>query len=238
MRSMNSTFSTVINFGLLGLLRRLHRLKIQFSLETQSEHTGISYPNVQARKAKAEQHNKISKSNDLNDIHDYDIVTEVLRAKQDAMDSLKALGMTLKLDVKGKEEDELLETKEEDAEEISIDENYSTVVDSQEEIYPGDECAEILNEIDELKDAKVIEDQLHKKLHQSISFSRIKSETIPMYVQNDSTKDNSTDNKKLLKHSTLVKVLYNGKKMYIHKSTAVWIFQEGERLSSDRLIRV
>ena len=24
--------------------------------------------------------------------------------------------------------------------------------------------------------------------------------------------------------------------MYIHKSTTVWIFQEGERLSSDRLI--
>ena len=26
--------------------------------------------------------------------------------------------------------------------------------------------------------------------------------------------------------------------MYIHRSIAVWIFQEGEQLSSDRLIRV
>ena len=68
-------------------------------------------------------------------------------------------------------------------------------------------------------------------------FSRIKSDTIPMCVQNDTTKDN-TINKKSLKHSTLVEVIYNGKKMYIHKSTTVWIFQEGEQLSSDRLIRV
>ena len=58
-----------------------------------------------------------------------------------------------------------------------------------------------------------------------------------MYVQNDTTKDNTT-NKKSLKHSTLVEVLYNGKKMYIHKPTAVWIFQEGEWLLPDRLIRV
>ena len=101
---MSSTFSTIINFGLLGLLRRLHRLKIQFSLETQSEHTGISYPNVQARKAKAEKHTKISKSHNLHDLCDNDIATEVLRAKQNALDSLKDLGMTLKLDANDEEE--------------------------------------------------------------------------------------------------------------------------------------
>ena len=238
MHSMSSTFSTVINFGLLGLLRRLHRLKIQFSLETQSEDTGICYPNVQARKAKAKQHDKISKPNVLNDICDNDIVMEVLQAKKDALDSLKDLGMTLKLDVKDKKEQELLEMQEDDPEEIYINENDSTIAYPQEEIYTEDECAEMLSEIEELKDAKVIEDQLHKKLFQKISYSQIKSETIPSYVRNDSTKDNSTDNKKLSKHSALVEVLYNGKIMYIHKSTAVWIFQEGERLSSDRLLRV
>ena len=31
---------------------------------------------------------------------------------------------------------------------------------------------------------------------------------------------------------------YNGHPMYIRKSTTVWLFNEGERLSSDRLIRV
>ena len=66
MRSMSSTNLTVINFGILGLLRRLHHLNIQFSLETRSEHTGISYPNMQAHKAKAKQHDSISKYNALN----------------------------------------------------------------------------------------------------------------------------------------------------------------------------
>ena len=235
MRSMSSTFSTVINFGMLGLLRRLHRLNIQFSLETQSEHTGISYPNVQARKAKAKQHDSISKYNALNDICDNDIATEVLRAKQDALDSLKDLGIALKPDIK--EEHELPEMQE-DTEETSINENDLTLTDLQEEIYSEDECAEMLSEIDKLKDAKIIEKQLHETLYQNVTFSRIKSGTIPRYVQNDSTKDNSTNNKKSSKNSALVEVLYNGKKMFIHKSTAVWIFQEGEWLSSDRLIRV
>ena len=127
---------------------------------------------------------------------------------------------------------------QEDTEETSINENDLTSTDLQEEIYSEDECAEMLSEIDKLKDAKITEKQLHETLYQNISFSRIKSETIPIYVQNDSTKDNSTNNKKSSKNSAMVEVLYNGKKMYIHKSTAVWIFQEGEQLSSDRLIRV
>ena len=38
---MISTFSTIINFGILGLLRRL---QIQFYLETVSSETGIIYP--------------------------------------------------------------------------------------------------------------------------------------------------------------------------------------------------
>ena len=222
---------------MLRLLRRLHHLKIQLSLEIQSEQTVISYPNVQAPKSRADQHSKISKLHNSHDICGNDIITEVLRAKQDALDSLKDLGMTLKLDVKSKDEvDELLE---EDVEEIHNDlyGNDSTEVNLEEDMYTINECAEVLREIDELKDAKVIEEQLHNKIHKSIFFSQIKSDTIPMCVQNDTTKDN-TINKNSLKHSTLVEVLYNGKKMYIHKSTAVWIFQEGERLSSNRLIRV
>ena len=199
---------------MLGLMRRLHHLKIQLSLETQSEKTGISYPNVQARKLRADQHDsKISKSHNLHDICGNDIITEVLHAKQDTLDSLKHLGMTLKLDAKGKDQvDELLE---EDVEEIHNDlyGNDSTEVNLEEEMYTENECAEVLHKIDELKDAKVIEEQLHNKIHKSISFSRIKSDTIPMCVQNDTTKDN-TINKKSLKHSTLVEVLYNGKKRY------------------------
>jgi len=88
---MSSTFSTIINFGLLGLLRRLHRLKIPFSLEMESEVTDISYPNMQACKAKAEKNEKIHPSHNIKDIFDDDIVKEVPKAKQDAISSLKDL---------------------------------------------------------------------------------------------------------------------------------------------------
>ena len=85
--------------------------------------------------------------------------------------------MTLKLDIKNK--DEVDEFLEEDVEEIHNDGNE---VNLEEEIYTENECAEVLRKIDELKDAKVIEEQLHNKIHKSISFSQIKSDTIPMYV--------------------------------------------------------
>ena len=42
-RSMTGTFSTIINFGTLGLLRRLHRLQIQATLQSESNKTGIMY---------------------------------------------------------------------------------------------------------------------------------------------------------------------------------------------------
>ena len=88
----------------------------------------------------------------LNDICDNNIATEVLHAKQDALDSLKDLGITLKPDIK--EECELPEMQE-DAEETSINENDLISTDLQEEIYTEDECAEMLSEIDKRKGAKI-----------------------------------------------------------------------------------
>ena len=36
-RSMSNVFSTVINFGMLGLLRRLHRLHIQLAIQAETK---------------------------------------------------------------------------------------------------------------------------------------------------------------------------------------------------------
>ena len=49
-RSMSSTFSTMVNFSLLGLLNRLHRLNIQCTLESEAEQTGIMHPRVETHK--------------------------------------------------------------------------------------------------------------------------------------------------------------------------------------------
>ena len=43
-RSMSNVFSTMINFGVLGLLKRLHKLQIQLNLESKSNSTKIIYP--------------------------------------------------------------------------------------------------------------------------------------------------------------------------------------------------
>lgn len=51
-RSMSSVFSTVINFGMLGLLQRFHHLHVQSILESESEETTIKYHHVESHKKK------------------------------------------------------------------------------------------------------------------------------------------------------------------------------------------
>ena len=51
-RSMTPMFSTIINFSILGLLRRLHKLQIKVELESLSNTTGIIYPHQNVHKAK------------------------------------------------------------------------------------------------------------------------------------------------------------------------------------------
>ena len=45
------------------------------------------------------------------------------------------------------------------------------------------------------------------------------------------------DTQAKLKHNKMVEVNQNGKNFYIHKTTAVWLLQESERVSTDRLFR-
>ena len=42
---MSSVYSTVINFGMLGLLRRLHRLHIQLALQAETKEE-IIFPRI------------------------------------------------------------------------------------------------------------------------------------------------------------------------------------------------
>ena len=47
-QSMTRTFSTIINFSMLGVLHRQHRLQIQLQLESEAQDTGIPYPRATA----------------------------------------------------------------------------------------------------------------------------------------------------------------------------------------------
>ena len=46
-RSMSTVFSSVLNFSILGLLRRLHRLNIQSILQADAEKSGIKFPRME-----------------------------------------------------------------------------------------------------------------------------------------------------------------------------------------------
>ena len=51
-------------------------------------------------------------------------------------------------------------------------------------------------------------------------------------------KDDKDNSRPLPSKCRLLEIEYNGKRMFIHKTTAVWLFQEGEQVSADRLFRV
>jgi len=49
---MPPTFSVVINFTVLGLINRLHKLQIEVDLESEADSPGIIYPCQQAHKSR------------------------------------------------------------------------------------------------------------------------------------------------------------------------------------------
>lgn len=86
-----TTFSTIINFGMLGLLRRLHRLQIQATLQAESNKTGIIYPQLEKHKAKEGKNVYLAQS--LYKITDVSIAEAILKAEITAKGSIEELGM-------------------------------------------------------------------------------------------------------------------------------------------------
>ena len=85
---MTNVFSTAINFGVLGLLRCLHRLQIQTKLEV--EQNGIIFPRSLKHQSKHGTNSHVTYS--LKDVSDDDICEAVKRAHVDARASVENLG--------------------------------------------------------------------------------------------------------------------------------------------------
>ena len=86
-RSMTPTFSTMVNFSILGLLRRIHKLQIQIEIESQSSSTGIIFPNTTAKGNDRENQHSVKTITNAN------IEEAVRSALQKAKNSIKHLGM-------------------------------------------------------------------------------------------------------------------------------------------------
>ena len=109
-KSMTSTFSTMINFGMLGLLRRLHRLHIQSYLQAESATSGIIYPQLQKHKNKSGKNCCII--NSLKEISDTSICETVKTANDKAKITVEKLGMEVLNLVPDEECSKELETAE------------------------------------------------------------------------------------------------------------------------------
>ena len=87
-----------------------------------------------------------------------------------------------------------------------------------------------------MKSKGFIGDDVVKSL-QGVKMKRMPSSTIPLYDAKLTDSKECSSNQQA-KHSEYVQVTHNGKTVYIRKSTALWLFQEHERVSGDRLFRV
>jgi len=90
-RSMSSVYSAVINFGMLGLLRRLHRVQIQHTVqaETQGE---ICFPRLLKHQHKVCK-NEINDSICLLNVSDKQILSAVQRGHAKVRRMIEQLGM-------------------------------------------------------------------------------------------------------------------------------------------------
>ena len=274
-RSMTGMFSTIVNFSLLGFLQRLHRLQIQLQLETESSETGITYPRVEKHLAKLG-HMEEKEEALLSDVKDDDISQIIKKAKKEAVEAVKDLGMVVKggkweerkakngkkiqpscnesdddnveKDVENDDNDDNNDVYADDDDDNDDDENddicscdgASTEADASknneskkmmlEDIYSTEEAEAISADVAKLSTEGIIDKALCDKL----KFEKVNSSTIPLY-EGKPTEHHKNSGKK---HSLYLQVDHKGKKIFIRKTTAVWLFQESEHVSSDRLFRV
>ena len=122
---MTSTFSTMINFSMLGLLRRLHRLQIQSELQAESQASGVNYPQVKKHENKDGKRGYTFHS--LNDLTNNKICEAVTIANKKAKSIIQKLGM----EVTNVKKDEVESDEDHD---IDLDENVEDEEQSEQGI--------------------------------------------------------------------------------------------------------
>ena len=109
------------------------------------------------------------------------------------------------------------------------------------------ECVQVSEDLKSMIENNIIDSALQQKMHQQqkIFYKQLPSSTIPMYQQVEKPDDSTKETKKLKSISTVKKFnpfvevkTSSNKKILIRKTTALWLLQEGERISADRLFRV
>ena len=260
-RSMSSTFSTVLNFSILGhgMLRRLHRLNIQLQLQSNSQDL-IKFPSVERHRNKAGKNKLVMEA--LSAIEDKHISEAIQRAKIKARSTLEALGMDklLKIhsiwDNENTTDDLFARNLPDDNGDDDDDDIDNIDIDCDSEVNSDDSLAvaivqevcldtqdQLENDVQSAYSRGLITKEGKEKLHKiqkALPVERLPSDTIPMFSlkeHNSLASCLSTLNPKP-SFTPFVEVTIKGCAVLIRKTTAVWLFQETERVSADRLFRV
>ena len=92
LRSMTGTFSTVVNFNILGMLQRLHKINIQEEYQSQADDTiGIRFPRQEKYGRKKEGSNNFIQFS-IN-ISNHEICEAMKNAEKREKESMETLNM-------------------------------------------------------------------------------------------------------------------------------------------------
>ena len=261
-RSMSSVFSTVINFGMLGLLRRLHRLHIQLVIQAEMKEE-IVFPRVLKHAQKLGK-NKCNKYR-LADATDDNIYKAIKIAQGRAKATVEELGMAdlfvrhllwapdkkirgidggkehANYDDNDNDSDDGSDGSDDDESgnctgEDQLQSEQKSIAQLQESCL--EEEAMIAKDLETISKHSLLERSTIDQLKVEREFYRqLPSETIPIYERVEMPKKSRKEHGNKFDPCVEVKGK-NGESIYIRKTTAVWLFQEGERVSADCLFRV
>ncbi|KAK4886217.1 hypothetical protein RN001_002488 [Aquatica leii] len=215
-RSMTTTYSTIVNYSLTDILRRLNRIKVINDI-TNDLGDSFCFP----RKV----NNRLGSG--ANIVHEIPSTSTIIctleNAKQAARQDATALGMILNEQLY-ESSFEALTTKLSVA--TKYDENNSSDVSVAD-------AGEITFGEQEVSDNELYEDSLSHYEDDSSIFANLEDLNIKDYCQKST--DVKTDNQ--TPYITIK--LKNGKTKTIRKSSLCWFFSEKKKgLSSDRILRV
>ena len=236
---------------MLGLLRWLHRLQIQFSLECETN-SGTVFPRVLKHQAKGGEnpYNKCC----LVDITNEKILAAVESARTDAKASIEKLGMA---DLLKKYSKEIVYQKQplimmkatmtmmkKTMMIMKVVQTSRILKMLPHHLFRKSACSEepvqVTSDIHQIVERGLVESEVKDILENKqklLSFKRMPSTTIPMYAAE--SVENSKAISKGKKFCPFLEVKAdNGSTIFIKKTTAVWLIQESKRVSSNRFYRV
>ena len=251
---MSNIFSTMINFGVLGLLRRIHRLQIQLNLESKSNITRIVYPRQLAHQ-KTEANN--SNFFPVNSITNAEIEEAVKKGLLRAKEAIDELGMKDNLtkikqweivigdvscEIEVNDGEDMVEVDEVviDSKTLDLSKSNSEPTDpiANDDVFPTippEEIHETIEAITLLEEKEVIKKGVKHKFTQQENTPYSTISYLPLYKDGD---DDIGSSKSTKLDKKFVQISHNGEVIYIRKTTLVWLFQENERVSNYRLFRV